>query len=298
MEVGFIGLGRMGMHMVLRLLAKKQKVVAWNRSPEKVKLVAKKGARPARDLPALVDTLGKQKVIWMMLPAGKATENKFHELLPLLSKDDILIDGGNANFKDTLRRNTEAAKKGIHYVDVGVSGGLAGASTGYAMMVGSDLATYKKIEPLLKAMCIPKGYGRMGPTGSGHYVKMIHNAVEYGMMHAIAEGFDLLKNGTFKELNLKKVAGVWNNGCIVSSFLMQMTEQALSKDAKLGYLKPYIEDNGEGKWSVVEAMEQGVPFTVNSHALFARYQSRDRNSYGYRLVAAMRNEFGGHAIKK
>lgn len=299
MEVGILGLGRMGANMVGRLLEKKQRVVVWNRSAQKVKAAVSKGAVGAKDASDLISKLKSPRIVWMMLPSGKVTEEKFGELLSLLSKGDILIDGGNANIHDSIRRNLDAKKRGIVFMDVGVSGGLVAAEKGYAMMAGcDDRKAYKKVEPLLKAMCVPLGYGLMGPAGSGHYVKMVHNAVEYGMMQAIGEGFDLLKNGRFKNLNLGSVSGVWSHGCIVSGLLMDMTANALSKDTKLSYLKPYIEDNGEGRWSVEEAMEFSVPFTVNAHALFARYQSRDKNSYAYRLVAAMRNEFGGHAVKK
>jgi len=300
-EVGFIGLGRMGGNMVERILKQKTiKVVVWNRSPEKVEKAVAGGATGAKSVSELVQQLHEpRKVVWLMLPSGIVTEEKFQEVLGLLKKGDIIIDGGNSNFHDSIRRHSEAEKKGIGMLDVGVSGGIVAAKTGYPMMIGGKKEVYEFCKPLFESFGLKEGYNLVGEAGgAGHYVKMIHNAIEYGMMQAIAEGFDLLENGRLKNLDLKKIAHIWNNGCIVSSFLMQMTEQALDKDTKLNYLAPYIEDNGEGKWSAIEALEHNVPFVVNGYALNARYISRDKDSFAFRMVAAQRQEFGGHPIKK
>ncbi len=296
MEIGFVGLGRMGKNMVFRLLDGKQKVVAWNRSPEPLNAVARKGAIKAKDYADMMTKLKKPRVIWLMLPAGKVTEGAFQEFLGLLDKGDILIDGGNSNFHDTIRRHKEAKKNGINFLDIGVSGGVAAAKTGYGMMAGGDKKSYEKLQPALKAMC--QSYGRVGEGGTGHYVKMVHNAIEYGMMQAIGEGMELLERGRFPKTDLKEVTRIWTKGCIISGFLMDMTYNALQEQGRLEKTFPYIEDNGEGKWTVVEAMEYDVPFSVNSEALMARYYSRNKNSFSHRMLAEIRNQFGGHEVKR
>ncbi len=300
-DVGFIGLGRMGMHMVERMLEKRAlRVVVWNRTKAKVDAVVEKGAVGADDVKGLVASLeSDRKVVWLMLPAGQVTEEKFQEVLTLLKEGDIIIDGGNSNFHDSIRRHKVAEERGIGMLDVGVSGGVVAARTGYPMMIGGRREVYEYAKPIFDSFGIAEGYDLVGEEGgSGHYVKMIHNAIEYGMMQAIGEGFDLLENGRFKSLDLHRISHIWNHGTIVSSFLMRMAEQALEKDGKLGYLAPYIEDNGEGRWSAIEALEYHVPFVVNGYALNARYVSRDDNSFAFRMVAALRNEFGAHPIKE
>lgn len=299
-QLGFIGLGRMGLNMVSRLLGSGFKdVVVFNRTASKMKEAVKHGATAASSVEDLVGRLKGRKVVWLMLPAGKVTEEHFEEVLGLLGEDDILIDGGNSNFHDSIRRHEQAKEKGIKMLDVGVSGGVVAATRGYAMMAGGEKEAFSYVEPVIKAMCAEHAYALIGEQGgAGHYVKMIHNAVEYGMMQAIAEGFDLLKHGRFKDLDTTAVATLWNHGTIVQSFLMEMVMNALKKDGELARLEPYIEDNGEGRWSAIEALDHGVPFTVNTHALYARYTSRDPDSFAFKLVAAMRNEFGGHAVKK
>jgi 6-phosphogluconate dehydrogenase len=300
MEVGFIGLGRMDLNMVYRILeGRKIDVVVWNRSPEKVMAAVERGARGAPTIKDLVGMLKEgRKVVWLMLPSGDVTEAAFNEVLGLLAQGDIIIDGGNSNFHDSIRRSGVAKEKGIDMLDVGVSGGIIAADHGYPMMIGGRREAYEYCKPIFDSFGLAEGYDLVGEqAGAGHYVKMVHNAIEYGMMQAISEGFDLLENGRYKDLDVKKIAHIWNHGCIVSSFLMQMTENALSKDTKLGYLKPYVEDSGEGRWSAIEAMEHSVPFVVNTYALHARYISRDENSYAFRMLAAIRNEFGGHKFR-
>jgi 6-phosphogluconate dehydrogenase len=277
----------------------KHKVIVWNRSSDPLKAAAEKGAIPSMSIPDLVKRLKqKRKVVWLMLPSGEVTENAFQEMLKLLSKGDIIIEGANSNFNDSIRRHKEASKKGIEMLDVGVSGGVVAAKRGYAMMFGGQKQTYDYCKPLFDAIGYPEGYGLMGGPGSGHYVKMVHNAIEYGMMQAIAEGFDLLKNGSFPQVDAHQTAKLWNHGTIVSSFLMEMTENALSKDKGLTSLLPHVADSGEGKWAAMEAMDKSVPFVVNTYALHARYLSREKDSFAFKLLAAMRNEFGGHEVKK
>lgn len=299
MEVGFIGLGRMGLNMVSRMLKNKQRVVVWNRSPEPVKEAQKKGAIPSSSMKdAVLKLKQKRKVLWLMLPSGEVTENAFQEALKLLKKGDIIIEGANSNFKDSIRRHKEAQQKGIEMLDVGVSGGVVAAKRGYAMMIGGSSETFKHVSTLFDSFAYPNGYGLVGGPGAGHYVKMIHNAVEYGMMQSIAEGFDLLKRGSFPNVDVLKVSSIWNNGTIVSSFLMEMVDLALKEDKDLAKILPIVDDSGEGKWASVEAMEHSVPFVANTYALHARYESRTKDSYAYKLLAAMRNQFGGHKVQK
>ena len=274
-------------------------VHVWNRSPEPAIKAEKKGAIKHESVEELVSDLKQEKkIVWIMLPSGEITENMFQKVLKLLNNGDIVIDGANSNFYDSIRRHKLAKGLGIEMLDVGVSGGIVAADKGYPMMVGGEEKTYEYCKPIFDSFGIDEGYDIVGKGGAGHYVKMIHNSIEYGMMQAISEGFDLLKNGRIVGLNLKQISHIWNHGTIVESFLMKMVEQALIKDEKLNYLKPYVEDNGEGKWAAIEALEYNVPFVVNSYALNARYISRDLNSYTFRMLAAMRQEFGGHAIKK
>lgn len=245
MELAVIGLGRMGLNMVSRMVGKVN-VHVWNRSPEKAIEAEKWGATRADTVEDLLAGLTQErKIVWLMLPSGKVTEEMFQKMLILLKKDDVLIDGANSNFKDTIRHYKEAEAKGIDMLDIGVSGGIVAATRGYPMMVGGKQEVYDFVKPILDTFGFEEGYNLVGPGGAGHYVKMVHNAIEYGMMQAIAEGFDLLKNGHFKDLQLKDIVHLWNHGTIVDSFLMQMTEQALDKDPSLDYLKPYVEDNGE-----------------------------------------------------
>ena len=300
MEIGFIGLGRMGANMVNRMLeSKKINVFVQNRSPDPVKKAVSKGAKGFAKIEDLISNLKqKRKIVWIMLPSGEVTEKAFQQVLKLLNKNDIIIDGANSNIHDSMRRHKEAEKKGINMLDVGVSGGIIAATKGYPMMIGGKKEVYKFCKPIFDSFGIKEGYDLVGEGGAGHYVKMIHNAIEYGMMQAIAEGFDLLENGRFKGLDLKHISHIWNHGTIVSSFLMQMVEQALSKDKNLKKLEPYVQDSGEGKWAATEALEKSVPFVCNSYALHARFISREKNSTAFRMLAAIRQEFGGHPVKE
>ena len=299
MRIGFIGLGRMGKNMVNRMLMNSMEVVAYDKSEEAIDDVVSQGAEGVGSVKECIDTLETGKrVIWMMLPAGEVTENVFQEALALLERGDILIDGANSNFHDTMRRHKQAEDAGVGMLDVGVSGGIIAAERGYPMMVGGEEEVYERCRPIFDALGIDEGYDLVGGPAAGHYVKMVHNAIEYGMMQAIAEGFDLLRNGRMEGLDLRKVAHVWNHGTIISSFLMDMTEKALDKDQGLSYLKAQVDDSGEGRWAATEALEHAVPFVTNTYALHARFASRDEDSYALRLLAAMREQFGGHPVHR
>ena len=297
MKIGFVGLGKMGFNMVQNLLEHKHEVIALDLNAETVKKIAEKGAIASTSLQDLVSKLNSSKIIWLMVPAGKPVDATLQDLIPLLSKGDIVIDGGNSYYKDSMRRAEELAKSGIFFFDVGTSGGLDGARNGACMMIGGDKDVFKKIEPIFKDMNVPKGYGWVGKSGAGHFVKMVHNGVEYGMMEAIGEGFEILEASQF-ELNLKDVAGIWANGSVIRSWLMDLTESAFAKDAKLSQVSGEIADSGEGKWTVEAALDLKVPAPVITQALQQRFRSREIGPMSDKLVAALRDEFGGHGFKK
>lgn len=300
MELAIIGLGKMGKNIALRLLEKRHTVIGYDVAPEPAKEIAKKGGKAASSIEELFKLMkSKPKVVWSMLPSGNITEQILEQLKAYLSKGDIVIDGGNSNYKDTVRRAEAFSKLGIKYMDVGTSGGVVAAKLGYCLMIGGDKETFLKLEPIFKSLACEKGYGYMGPSGSGHYVKMVHNAIEYGMMQAIGEGFDLLSKSPYeKDLDFKKIAGLWNHGSIVRGFLMEMIENAFTKDPRLDKLLGYVDDTGEGRWSIQEAIDRNVPFNVITASLYARFNSKDANKFWAKTLAAMRNEFGGHAVKE
>jgi 6-phosphogluconate dehydrogenase len=297
MKIGFVGLGKMGFNMVENLLEKKHQVIAFDLSSESVKKIAGAGAEGASSLKELVEKLPSPKVIWLMVPAGKPVDKTIEQLVPMLSKGDIIIDGGNSYYRDTVRRGAELKSKGIFFLDCGTSGGLSGARRGACMMVGGDRSAFDKVEQLFKDMCVPKGYGYVGKSGAGHFVKMVHNGVEYGMMQAIGEGFEVMGASDFG-IKFDDVARIWSNGSVIRGWLMELTESAFSKDKKLDKVAGEIADSGEGKWTVEAALELNVPIPVISGALNERYRSRDKGSLSDRLVAALRDEFGGHGFKR
>jgi len=288
----------MGKGIALKLKEKGHDVLAWNRSLEPREEVKTHGCRVVEDHKAIPSQLSVPRVVWLMLPAGDVTEEILVDMLELLSPGDVIIDGGNSYYKDTLRRNAMVEAKGIHYVDVGVSGGTLAAKIGYCTMAGGSKEAFDSIAPLLRDMSVPDGYLHCGPSGSGHYTKMVHNAIEYAQMQAIGEGFELLKGGHYKDLDLRAISRLYCNGSIVRGYLMDCTAQALEKDAQLSHIADYIEDNGEGKWTVQEALDHGIPFLSGTHALYSRYLSRQNESFAYKIVAAQRNEFGGHKVKE
>jgi len=299
MQIGMIGLGRMGMNMAVRLLRGKHKVVAFNRTPDKVKEIAKKGASAAFSVEELASALKPPRSVWIMLPAGKPTDDMITSLLPLLKKGDTIIDGSNGFYKDDIRRAEELKKKGISYIDAGVSGGIWGLKAGYCLMAGGEKAVCKKLEPIFRTLAPKDGYLYCGPAGAGHFVKMVHNGIEYGMMSAYGEGFGILDASPYsKHLDFGSVAHLWNQGSVVRSWLLELAEAALKKDGRLIQLEAYVEDSGEGRWTVQQAIETAVPAPVITASLFQRFRSRDANAFSDRMLAALRNEFGGHAVKQ
>jgi 6-phosphogluconate dehydrogenase len=297
MEVGMIGLGRMGASMVERLALGGHRVIGYDRNPEAIRRVEGKGAMGAHSLTELIKRLGCPRAIWLMVPAGPAVDQTIAQLLPDLARNDILIDGGNSNYRDSIRRADELKALGIHFVDAGTSGGVWGLEMGYCMMVGGEKQIVEYLEPIFKTLAPQDGYAHVGPSGAGHFVKMIHNGIEYGMLQAYGEGFELLQASEF-ELDLGKIAHLWNQGSVVRSWLLELAERAFEKDPKLAAIQGYVEDSGEGRWTVEEAIARNVPASVLTLSLFARFVSRQEECFAAKVVAALRNEFGGHEVKK
>jgi len=297
MQLGFVGLGRMGLNMVTRLARAGHAVVAYDRSPEAVTRAEAAGAQGAASLEALASMLAAPKAIWLMVPAGDATESTVNALAALLSAGDIVIDGGNSNFHDDVRRAQSLATKGIRYVDAGTSGGIWGLEEGYCLMVGGDGEVCRHLEPIFLTLAPKDGYLRVGDHGAGHFVKMVHNGIEYGLMQAFAEGFELMHASPYK-LDLGAIASLWRHGSVVRSWLLDLTARALAEDHDLSTLKGYVDDSGEGRWTIQEAIERAVPLPVITAAVFTRFRSREDNPFAERLLAALRNQFGGHAVKK
>jgi 6-phosphogluconate dehydrogenase len=301
-KIGMIGLGRMGGNMARRLRQGGAEVVAHNRSFDVARqLATETGLRAVETLPQLMDELGDApRIIWLMLPAGEATQQAIDILTPMLQAGDILVDGANAFYKDSQRRAGELGTRGIRFVDVGVSGGVWGLKNGYAMMVGGEQDAVQQLEPFLKilAPAPDKGWLHCGPAGSGHFVKMIHNGIEYGMMQAFAEGFGLMKGKEEFDLDLAAIAEMWRHGSVVRSWLLDLSAEFLQQDQSLEAIAPFVADSGEGRWTAFEAIEQGVPAPVMSLALMMRFATQGANDYPARLLAMMRKGFGGHAVKE
>jgi len=296
MQLGFIGLGRMGGNMVRRLLLGGHQIVAYNRSPEPTKEVEKLGATAAYSTKELVEKLTLPRSVWVMVPAGKTTDEAVTTLAALLAPGDTIIEGGNSHYKDDALRAAELKKQRLHYLDAGTSGGIWGLKIGYCLMVGGEREVFARHEAIFKTLAPENGYGYMGGHGSGHYVKMIHNGIEYGMMQAYAEGFELLQKSDF-QLNLPAIAQLWQQGSVVRSWLLDLAASALAKDPQLARIQGYVEDSGEGRWTILDAIEKDVPAPVITQSLFTRFRSRQAESFGEKLLAALRNEFGGHAVK-
>jgi 6-phosphogluconate dehydrogenase len=287
----------MGMNMVRRLLKGDHQVVAYNRTPNKTDQIVKEGAIGVYSLPELVEKLPAPRVVWLMLPAGPTIDDHLAQLKELLSDGDMVIDGGNTYYKDDIRRAEMLAEKGIQFVDAGVSGGIWGLEVGYCTMVGGAKENYEYLEPIFKSLAPEDGYLYCGPTGAGHFVKMVHNGIEYGMMQAYGEGFDILEASPYAEsLNYAEVAHLWNQGSVIRSWLLELAEAAFKKDAKLSDIRGYVEDSGEGRWTVLQAVESGVSAPVISLSLFRRFRSREEDAYSDKVIAALRREFGGHAV--
>ncbi|HEX4384210.1 MAG TPA: decarboxylating 6-phosphogluconate dehydrogenase [Myxococcales bacterium] len=299
MQLAMLGLGKMGGNMVQRLVLGGHKVVAYDvDSKRAAELSQQVGASAATTLDELIAALKPPRVCWTMVPSGKITEDLITALASRMQKGDIIIDGGNSNFHDSQRRAADLAKSGIHFCDAGTSGGIWGLKNGYCLMVGGPDEAYKVIEPALKTLAPEGGLMHTGPAGSGHYVKMVHNGIEYGLMTAYAEGFEILRTSPFGELNLPEIAGIWRSGSVVRSWLLELLHDALQNDPKLEQIKGYVEDSGEGRWTVQAAIDQNVPAPIITLALQMRIASRQDESFSAKVQAALRNEFGGHAVKK
>jgi 6-phosphogluconate dehydrogenase len=298
MQLAMIGLGKMGGNMTERLVRGKHSVVAFDRSADAVKKYEKIGATPATSLADAVKKLSAPRVVWIMVPAGKPVDDTIAELLPMLSEGDAIIDGGNSNFHDTIRRAADLDKKGIAFIDSGTSGGIWGLENGYCLMVGGEKRAVMRCEPIFKTLAPPNGYMHVGPSGAGHYVKMIHNGIEYGMMQAYAEGYEILHaSKNFPELDLAAIGNLWQNGSVVRSWLNELAASAFAKDADLDKVKGWVADSGEGRWTVQEAIDLDVPAPLITLSLLTRFRSRQDESFSAKVLAALRNEFGGHAIK-
>jgi 6-phosphogluconate dehydrogenase len=324
MQLGMIGLGRMGGNIVRRLIKHGHECVVFDRNPDAVRGLADEGATGAASLEAIVKSLKPPRAIWIMLPAGEITESTVMVLSKVMERDDVLIDGGNSFWRDDIRRATAIKGKGLHYIDVGTSGGIWGLERGYCMMIGGEKAVVDRLDPIFAALApgigdaprtshrdghdarAEQGYIHAGPTGAGHFVKMVHNGIEYGLMQAYAEGFDILKNADNAArppeeryaLDLADVAEVWRRGSVISSWLLDLTASALAEDVTLAEYSGYIEDSGEGRWTIQAAIEEAVPADVLSAALYARFRSRQQHTFGEKLLSAMRKGFGGHVEPK
>ena len=297
MELGFIGLGKMGMNMVTRLQQGKHHVVAYDRAADIIKQAESVGCVGAASLEDMIAKLKAPRIVWIMVPSGAPTEDTVGKVASLLSAGDIIIDGGNTNFHDDVRRAAELKKKNLHYVDAGTSGGIWGLKLGYCLMVGGDKAVIDQLAPIFKTLAPENGWAHMGNAGAGHYVKMVHNGIEYSMMQGYAEGFELMSKSEYN-LDLPKIADLWMQGSVVRSWLLELTAGALKQDPRLEGLKGYVQDSGEGRWTILDAIDKDVPVPTLTAALFTRFRSRQEESFAEKMLAAMRNAFGGHAVKK
>ena len=296
MELGFVGLGRMGANMVRRLLLDKHRIVAYNRTAEKTREIVTEGADGAFSLEELVSKLAPPRAVWVMVPSGDATESMIDELLKVLEPGDVIVDGGNSNFHDTVRRHGKVTAAGLGFVDAGVSGGVWGLKIGYCLMVGGEPEPVKRLEPIFRSLAPEGGYLHAGGPGAGHYVKMVHNGIEYGLMQAYAEGFEILHASDYT-LDLHAIADLWNHGSVVRSWLLELAASAFAQDQDLTHLRGWVADSGEGRWTVQEAIDKDVPAPVITLSLLNRVRSRQDDSYQAKVLAALRNEFGGHAVR-
>ena len=297
MQIGMIGLGKMGMNMVRRLLKGRHDVVAYDASAKKIREIRKEKVKAVYSLEELKGMLKAPRIVWLMIPAGQPVDDTVVKLMGVLNKGDILIDGGNSFYKDDIRRAGQVRGLGIHYMDVGTSGGIWGLKEGYCLMAGGDRKIFTHVEPILRTLAPKDGYLYCGPVGAGHFVKMVHNGIEYGMMSAYSEGFEILNASPYAgHLNFAEVAHLWNQGSVVRSWLLELAEDAFKKDKDLSTIKGYVADSGEGRWTVQQAVESGVPAPVIALSLFNRFRSQQPESFSDKLQAALRREFGGHAV--
>ena len=299
MNLGIYGLGRMGANMARRLIRGGIEVVVFNRSPGPVEELAGEGAVGASSIEDLVDKLESPRTVWLMVPAGAVTDTALDSVTPLLERGDIVIDGGNSNYKDSIGRGRALSSQGLRFLDVGTSGGIWGLERGYSMMIGGDRSAFEQIEPVFQTLApgADRGYGHVGPTGAGHFTKMVHNGIEYGMMQAMAEGFEIMHKKTDLDLDLAAVGRIWQHGSVVSSWLLDLAVAALDDDHDLSGLEAYVEDSGEGRWTVLEALELDSAAPVITLSLLRRFRSRDPSPFSDRMLAALRNQFGGHSVR-
>ncbi|MDP9069180.1 MAG: decarboxylating 6-phosphogluconate dehydrogenase [Actinomycetota bacterium] len=296
MRIGMVGLGKMGANMTLRLLRGGHEVVAYDVNPQAVEGAAAQGAVAASSMDQMVSKLESPRVVWVMVPAGATTQATIDGLSRILRPGDIIIDGGNSRYTDTVTRASSLFAKGLSLVDAGTSGGIWGLEEGYCLMVGADAEEFARLEPLFETLAPDGGYARVGPPGAGHFVKMVHNGIEYGLMQAYGEGFELMKASPF-ELDLPEIAELWRHGSVVRSWLLDLLASALADDPRLERLTDYVEDSGEGRWALGEAIDRAVPAPALATALFARFASRQEESFSMKVLAALRKEFGGHAVR-
>ncbi|RDZ27227.1 phosphogluconate dehydrogenase (NAD(+)-dependent, decarboxylating) [Lysobacter silvisoli] len=299
MDLGMVGLGRMGANMAQRLVRGGHRAVGYDPGAQARERAAQAGVDAVDSLQALVAALSAPRAVWLMVPAGQAVDDTLAQLLPLLAPGDTVIDGGNSNYKDSVRRAEQLAQAGLHYLDCGTSGGVWGLSEGYSLMIGGDADAAERLRPLLETLAPTpdRGWGRVGPNGAGHYTKMIHNGIEYGLMQAYAEGFAIMQRKAEFGLDLHQVAQIWRHGSVVRSWLLDLSADALGRNPTLEGIAPYVADSGEGRWTVAEAIDLDVAAPVITASLLERLRSREKDSYADKLLAAMRNEFGGHAVK-
>ncbi|MEK7747701.1 MAG: phosphogluconate dehydrogenase (NAD(+)-dependent, decarboxylating) [Nitrospirota bacterium] len=296
MEIGFIGLGKMGMNMVKRLRKDQHRVVVYDRTHDLVLQAEKEGCVASVSLSDMVSKLTSPRAVWVMVPSGTPTEETITAVSDLLEPGDLIIDGGNSNFHDDVRRAPALKEKGIHYVDVGTSGGVWGLKLGYCMMVGGDAPIVNRLEPILTTLAPKDGWEHVGAHGAGHYVKMVHNGIEYAMMQGYAEGFELMSKSSYN-LNLAKIAHLWMQGSVVRSWLLELTGSALAESPNLSHFKGYVQDSGEGRWMILDAIDKDVPVPTLTAALFTRFRSRQQESFAEKMLSAMRHAFGGHGVK-
>ena len=299
MQLGMVGLGKMGANMTTRLMRGGHEVVVFDQHTAAVELAASAGALPATSLAELVGALRAPRAVWVMVPSGEPTDSTISQLAALLSPGDTIIDGGNSNYKASIQRSAALASSGVTFVDVGTSGGVWGLSEGYALMIGGEEASVARLHPIFETLApaADRGWARVGPSGAGHFTKMVHNGIEYGMMQAYAEGFSILQHKTELSLDLAQIAEVWRHGSVVRSWLLDLTARALSDNPTMTGIAPYVSDSGEGRWTVAEAIDLDVPAPVITLSLLQRLRSRDTDSYADKLLSAMRHQFGGHAVK-
>ncbi len=296
MDIGFVGLGKMGLNMVTRLARGGHRVVAYDRNPEAVTVAEKEGCTGAASLADLAAKLRAPRAVWVMVPAGAPTEETIVNAAPLLAKGDVIVDGGNTHFHDDVRRAKELAARGIRYVDAGTSGGVWGLTLGYCLMVGGEESAVTHLEPIFATLAPERGWLHVGGHGAGHYVKMVHNGIEYGMMQAYAEGFEVMARSQYS-LDLARIADLWRHGSVVRSWLLDLAADALARDPRLEHVAGYVQDSGEGRWMIREALDRDVPVPALTAALFTRFRSRQEASFAEKMLAALRNAFGGHAVR-